>query len=237
MKLLYSAQNNVNARIQLSRFLQAINGFGHQIKIAAYKNSSPRNISIDWTLDCLLNLYKPELLTLENDNLQIYYEQVKYYAPDLIISDLEYFTSYVANLLNIPIWQCSSTLINYGLAKEERFNLGTFKYYAHALHRDERFRQRLANLLDNSDGNFIYSHFGDTQQPPQLQNNFQWIRPYHQVGKSSIPCQHHIVAGLAHSSKNVLKELKKYSDAVAFINFSQETYHNVRIKDIGNQEE
>jgi uncharacterized protein (TIGR00661 family) len=237
MKILYAAQNNTNARIQLSRFLKAMQGSQHQIKVAAYKNSSPRDVSVDWTLDCLLNLYKPEILSLENDNLQIYYEQLKYYAPDLVISDLEYFTGYLANLLNISVWQCSSTLINYGLARDEKYNLGVFKYYAHALHRDERHRQRLTNLLDNSNGNFIYSHFGDTPQPPQLQDGFQWVRPYHQVGKSATPCQHHVVAGLSGSSKTVLKELRKYPDSVAFTDFSQESYHNVLVKDIRNQEE
>lgn len=237
MKILYAAGNFCNSRIQLSRVLQAMQGSKHQIKVAAYKNSSPKGVSVDWTLDCLLNLYKPELLNLDNDNLQIYYEQIKYYAPDLVISDLEYFTGYLANLLDISIWQCSSTLINYGLAPEEKYNLGVFKYYAHALHRDERHRQRLINLLDNSNGNFIYSHFGDATQPPQLREGFQWIRPYHQVGKSAIPCQHHIVAGLSGSNKAVLRDLRKYSDAVAFTDFSQEAYHNVAVKDIRNQEE
>lgn len=237
MKILYAATNNLNARIQLSRFLQAMQGSKHQIKIATYKKSSPRGVSIDWTLDCLLNLYNSELVNLDNDNLQIYYEQVKYYAPDLIISDLEYFTGYLANVMNISVWQCSSTLINYGLARDEKYNLGVFKYYAHALHREERLRQRLVNLLDNSNGNFIYSHFGDTTQPPRLQDNFQWIRPYHQVGKTTTPCQHHIVAGLSYSDKTVLRNLRKYSDSIAFTDFSQENYQNVLVKDIRNQEE
>src|SRR5574338_1119629 len=101
MKILYAASNNLNAKIQLSRFLKAMDGSKHQIKIAAYKTSSPKDISIDWTLDALLNIYKPDLLSLHNDNLNIYFEQIKNFQPDLVISDLEYFTSYVSSDLNL----------------------------------------------------------------------------------------------------------------------------------------
>jgi hypothetical protein len=237
MKILYAACNNTNARIQLSRFLRAMQGSEHQIKVAAYKQSSPKGISIDWTLDCLLNLYKPELINLDNDNLQIYFDQVKYYAPDLIISDLEYFTSYIAQVLNITIWQCSSSLVSFAFQRHERYHLGVFKHYAHAINRDERHRQRLINLLDNSNGNFIYSHFGDTHQPPDLQSGYQWVRPYHQVGKSSIPCQHHLVGGISCNDKRVLGFLQRHADSVAFTDFSGESHHDVLVKDIGNQEE
>jgi hypothetical protein len=174
---------------------------------------------------------------LENDNLQIYFDQVKYYAPDLVISDLEYFTSYVAGVLDIATWQCSSSLVNYGLERNEKYHLGVFKYYAYSIDRDEKYRQRLINLLDNSNGNFIYSHFGDVGEPPQLQSGYEWVRPYHQTGKSTIPCQHYLVAGLLHNDKTVLRELKKYADSVVFTDFSGETHQNVLVKDIRNQEE
>jgi uncharacterized protein (TIGR00661 family) len=237
VKILYAAQNNSNARIQLSRFLRAMQGSPHQIKIAAFKISSPKNVSIDWTLNSLLNMYQPEIMGLDNDNLHIYFEQVKYYAPDLIISDLEYFTSYIANVLNIAIWQCSSSLVNFAFERNERYNSGAHKYYAHAIARNERHAQRTNNLLVNSDSNLIYSHFGDTAEPPKLQGRFEWIRPYHRIGKTAIPCQHHIVAGISHNNKQVLGMLKKYTDSVAFTDFSGETYQNVLIKDIDNEEE
>src|SRR5271166_1958276 len=132
MKILYAAQNNQNARIQLSRFLEAMQGSNHQIKVAAYKRSSPKNVSIDWTLDALLNFCQPEVLSLNNDNLVIYFEQVKSYSPDLIISDLEYFTSFVANEMNVPLWQCSSSLINFAITKRDKYDLGLSKYYGYA---------------------------------------------------------------------------------------------------------
>ena len=236
MKILYAAQNNANARIQLARFLRAMQGSQHQLKVAAYKLSSPKNINIDWTLNCLLNIYKPDHISLENDNLQIYFEQVKYYNPDLIISDLEYFTSYIANVLNITTWQCSSSLVNFALNQDDKYNLGLFKHYAYVINRDERHYQKIINLLENSDSNFIYSHFGDTAAH-LFKNKFEWIRPYYQLGKVSIPCQHHIVAGLMDNNKQVLSLLKQYPDSVAFTNFSGEDYQNISMKEIDNESE
>jgi hypothetical protein len=237
VKILYAAANNSQAKIQLSRFLDAMHSTQHVIKIAAYRMSSPKNVSVDWSLDCLLNLYKPELITLDNDNLKIYFDQIGYYAPDLIISDLEYFTSYIAGVLNITIWQCSSSLINNALVRNEKYNMGAFKYYAHPLSRIIKSSQKIANLLDNSNGNFVYSHFGDVAEPPQLQEGFKWIRPYHRVGKSTVPCQHQVVAGLSRNSKPVLTRMKRHQDCVVFMEDSLEEHHNVLVKDIRNQEE
>jgi len=237
MKILYAASNNQNAKIQLSRFLRAMEGSKHQVKIAAYKKSSPKNINIDWTLDALLNIYRPDLLSLQGDNLNIYFEQVKDYAPDLIISDLEYFTSSVAKELDINLWQCSSSLINYALVRNEKYNLGLFKFHAHALNRDTVHSQRMVNILDNSDRNFVYSHYGDMNEPPTLMDGFQWVRPYHQVAKDYVPCQHHITAAFSMPDKRVMAFLKKYPDSVAFVDDPKERYQNMQVKDIRIQDE
>ena len=135
LKILYAAANNQNAKIQLSRFMEAIKGKPYIVKVAAYKKSSPE-MNIDWTLDCLLNIFEPEHISLDNDNFQTYYEQVKYFNPDLIISDLEYFTSYIANVLNITLWQCSSSIINFSLVGEYKYNLGIFKKYAYIFNKN-----------------------------------------------------------------------------------------------------
>lgn len=209
----------------------------HQIKIAAYKKSSPKNVHIDWTLDSLLNIYRPELLSLHSDNLSIYLEQVKAFSPDLIISDLEYFTSCVANELNIPLWQCSSSSINYALIRNEKYNLGLFKYHAHALNRDTIHSQRMVNILDNSSRNFVYSHYGDMSDPPTLLDGFQWVRPYHQIAKQYLPCQHYITAAFSVPDKKLMAFLKKYPDSVAFIDDPNERYENVQVKDIRIEDE
>lgn len=237
MKILYAAANNLNAKIQLSRFLKAMDGSQHQIKVAAYKVSSPREINIDWTLDALLNIYRPDLLSLHNDNLNIYFEQVKTFSPDLVISDLEYFTSYVASDLNVALWQCSSSIINYALTRREKYGLGLFKYHAHSLNRDTFHTQRTVNIIDNSNRNLVYSHYGDVSAPPALQDGFEWVRPYNQVSKEYVPCQHYVTAGLLSADKHILDVLKKYPDTVAFVENPEEYHENVQIKDIRIEDE
>jgi hypothetical protein len=230
-KILYAASNTENAKIQLARFMTAMKQSSHTIKIAAFKQSSPKGINIDWTLDSLLNIFKPDHISLDNENFEFYFEQVKYYAPDLIISDLEYFTSYIANVLNITLWQCSSSLINLALSHHDKYNLGLFKTYSY-LH-----NQRIANIIDNSNCNFVYSHFGDLENPPTLNNNFEWIRPYFQVGKKSIPCQHNIVAAALKTNKQMVSLLKSYTDSILFCDFIDEDYSNPVLKNINNVEE
>lgn len=208
----------------------------HQIKIAAYKSSFPKNVSVDWCLDALLNIYDPRYFTVENDNLSIYYDQIKAYAPDLIISDLEYFTSYIALALNIPLWQYSASMINFALTRNEKYDLGLFKFYAHLLNRDPMHNQRTLNIIDNSQYNFVYSHYGDIEKPPSIQDNYKWIRPYHEVYKPYAPCKHNIVAAIP-NNKTLFNELKKYKDGVVFTDACCESYENLILKDIENVDE
>ena len=237
LKILYAAANNENAKIQLDRFIKAMVGKPYTIKIAAYKKSSPLNLSIDWTLDCLLNIFKPDYVSLDNDNFSIYFEQIKYYAPDLIISDMEYFTSYIANVLNVTLWQCSSSLINWGIITSQKYNLGLFKTYSYLFNKNPLQSQRIINIVDNSNYNFVYSHLGDTEQPPTLKEGFNWIRPYHTVGKDSIPCRHNIIAASPDNNKDIIDLLKKYSDSIIFTDSCEESYTNVQLKKLEQQEE
>lgn len=236
LKILYAASNNKHAKIQLSRFCHAMEGKPYTLKIAAYKQSSP-NINIDWSLDCLQNIFRPEHLTLDNDNFFTYYEQVKYYNPDLIISDLEYYTSYIANALDITLWQCSSSMINFALENSYKYNLGLFKKYAYLLNKSPINTQRIINIIDNSNCNFVYSHFVDTENPPEIKNNFEWIRPYYLLGKDYLPCQHNIVGGSLGTNKKIIDLLKHFPDSVYFSDFVDEDYHNPTLKNIMNQEE
>jgi hypothetical protein len=237
LKILYAASNNENAKIQLARFISAMKGKPFIIKVAAYKKSSPKGMAIDWTLDCLLNIFNPEHISLDNDNLRTYFDQVKYFSPDLIISDLEYFTSFIANEMNVTLWQCSSSIVNFALTQKYKYDLGVFSKHAYLFNKNPIHTQRIVNIIDNSNCNFVYSHFGDTGLAPPLKENFEWIRPYHSIGKTSVPCQHNIVAGLISNNKKVLNVLKKYSDSVAFTEFQDEKYDNLLLKVIENEEE
>lgn len=236
MKILYAAGNNSSAKIQLSRFIDAAPS--HIIKVAAYKKSSPKDISIDWTLDCLLNIFKPDHISTEsNENFEVYYEQVKEFAPDLIISDLEYFTSYIANVLNVPVWQCSSALINHGLARKSKYDLGVFKTHAYTFNRNAQQIQRNTNIISNADQKFIYSHYGDMENSPEITEGYEWIRPYHQIGKESVPCQHNLVGITPSSNKAMIRILKNQRDCVLFTEAYTEKYEGLQVKNIRNEEE
>jgi uncharacterized protein (TIGR00661 family) len=236
IKILYAAGNTSNSKIQLSRFLKAIADKPYTIKVAAYKNSSP-SIHIDWTLDYLLNIFDNNHINLNNDSFRIYLDQIKLYNPDLIISDLEYFTSYAANLLDITLWQCSSSIINFALDKKQKYNMGIFKNYSYIFNKNPHNFQRIINIIDNSNCKFIYSHFGDTDNPPSIQNDFEWIRPYYKIGKTSINCKHNIVAGFLQSNKYLINKIKKYEDVVIFSDFCEESYSNITLKNLNNESE
>lgn len=236
MKILYAAGNNENAKIQLTRFLNKMSGKPYTIKVAAYIKSSPAT-NVDWTLDCLLNIFKPEHISLNNDNYDIYFDQVRKYAPDLIISDLEYFTSHIANVLGIEIWQYSSSLLNFALTNDYKYNLGVFSQYAYAFNKNPVWTQKIINIIDNSSKNLVYSHFGDVSNSPPLKSNFQWVRPHHLLGKEYKPCQHNLVGAGLHNNRKVISLLQKYSDSVYFSNIYYEKYNNLIIKDLKNEEE
>lgn len=237
MKVLYAASRSENSKIQLSRFAREMQSSPHIVKIAAYKIASPKDINIDWTLDSLLNIFKPNHISLENEPLQIYFDQVERYAPDLIISDMEYFTSYIANLLGIPVWQCGTSLLNLALTHDQKYNLGLFKQYYYLFHRIPMDYHRAIHMLDSSEKNLVYSHLCDTENPPILKEDFEWVRPYHILGKRSALCQHNMVAGMRKNNKKIFEFLQQFPDCVAFTEFPYEEYPNLILKDIDNEEE
>lgn len=234
LKILYAAGNYLNSKIILWRVYQELKNTSHQLKIAAYKKSSPP-INIDWTLDALLS--PNGSYSLNNDNVHVYYEQIKTYGPDLIISDLDYFTSYIAGSLNIPLWQYSSSLINFAITHKSKYNTGLSNQYAGLLKQDSDHYQKITNIIINSDRRLVYSHFGDTEVPPELKPEYEWTRPYHQVGKSYKPCEHQIIAGLLYPSIHVSHLLKQQEDSVMFSEFPYENYPTITSKSIWKSED
>ncbi len=236
IKIIYAASNSVSSKTQLERFIKSVDQSLFKIKIAAYRKSTP-NFQIDWTLDALLDVFNSSHINLDSDNIKIYYDQIKSFNPDLIISDLEYYTSYLANLLNIPLWQCNSSLINFALDKKNKYNLGIFKNYSILLNKNPQQVQRVINILDNSDARLIYSHFGDVYNFPNINDKYEWIRPYHYVGKKSALCNHNIVVASNLINKNLLDKIKHYQDIVLFSNNLNENYSNIKIKNINDYSE
>lgn len=223
MKILYAASTRPGAELQLKRFLGA--NENNEIKIAGYGINN-----IDWNLNALLNFLHPLPPSFEGDNVEIYYEQVKLYNPDLIISDLEPFTSYIGGLLNIRTWQVSPSLLYTSL--KNKVNQGVDKYYSSLF--NENFDEKIKNIIYNSEKNFVYSHFCDLLDPPALLPNFEWMRPYHVLGKESITCKHNMVAATLGKNKNILNVLNYSTDNILFTNFIEETYKNFSLKSINN---
>lgn len=236
IKILYACGKSNNSKLQLYRFLQATKHKPYIIKIAAYKNYST-NVNIDWTLDCLLNIYNPVQLFVDNDNFRMYIEQIKSFNPDLIISDLEYFTTYAGLNLNIPVWQCSSSIINFAFTKKQKYNLSLFKQYSWIFNKNPNTFQKITNIVENSSKKFVYSHLGDTDNPPELNTNYEYIRPYHTIGKQSAVCKHNIVAASFLANKNIINAIKNYQDNVMFSEFIDENYENIQLKNLYQDDE
>jgi uncharacterized protein (TIGR00661 family) len=236
LKIVYAAAPNENARIQLFRFINEVKNKPYIIKIAAYRVSSPKELNIDWTLDALHSISKPNFISLDNENFSIYYDQIKSFGPDLIISDLEYFTSCIANYLNIPLWQYSSSLVKFALSKEQKHNSGIFKNYFHLFNNDHLIIPRIINMIDNSDRNLVCSYFADMESIICLPENFEWVRPYHKVGVPYNFCKHNIVAASFKKNKKILDILRRYTDSVMFTDFYNEN-HNIILKNINYYDE
>jgi uncharacterized protein (TIGR00661 family) len=235
MKILYAASNRKGASLQLNRFLKSITGTAHQVKIAAYRDA--RCIRpIDWILNALLDMLRPERCYVsKNSVLETYYDQVKYFSPDLIVSDLEPFTSHIAEALNIPIWQVSPLLLYPALV--DKVMLGVKKNYAAIFNHTKIIYKQIQNFIYNADRRLIYSHLGDTNSSLRLKNNFEWVRPYHIIGEQSIVAHHNIVALAPTNYKNILRFLNKKSDIILFANFIEAKYSNMTLKNIDDVSE
>lgn len=234
MRILYAASKRKAAAGQLNRFLIAAEGLNHTIKIAAYQNL-PCVRYVDWNLDSLLDMFNSERISFENDNLETYFNQVKYFNPDVIISDLEIFTSHIATLLNVPVFQIGPRLLYEGLA--HKYDLGLSKQYSYVLNQESDYRQRMRHMIDTADCNLVYSHLCDLADPPLLKGGFEYVRPYHVLGKVSAPCQHEMVAVSSRNDRTLLQFLRSNQDSVLFTDFLQETYKGIVLKDLANLDE
>jgi hypothetical protein len=94
-----------------------------------------------------------------------------------------------------------------------------------------------SGILINADKRLVYSHFGDVEDIGDINNNYEWIRPYHQIGFNSKLCQHNVVAISLNNNKNVIQFIKKYNDSVLFTEKPYENYQNIISKNIYNYDE
>jgi len=183
MKILYSVGNRLGAGTQLQRILDNISD-KHEVKVAAYINSSTITSHIDWTLDSLhYNILgtkkKSQLIklfggqnfpSLNLKNAEIFVKEIGEFDPDLIISDFEPISAYIAKLYNKQLWYCSSLHLLDGI----KWKHDTFDYLFKITYaRIDVKRLPIANRY------YIYSCFGDMLVSPKLNKNYEWIMPYY----------------------------------------------------------
>jgi len=175
LKILYAANDCNSSYYTLKRFIDTYSKY-YEIKIAAYSKSI-KNLNVNWNLDALLDFRgKSDSILFKNSNYALYIREIKRFAPDLIISDLEIYTSYAALELGLPVWQVSPLLLYYGI--KHKSNL--YKYYSGLL-KDIDKKQYINYIINNSDKRLILSHLGDLKTNPQLKDGFEWVRPNYNI--------------------------------------------------------
>lgn len=228
LKVLYAAGNNFSSKTLLQRFLKHSDGF--DLKIAAYKKSSP-NVNIDFTLDSLLSLFPNRGFQFCSENMEVYKNYIKNQNFDIIISDLELFTSVIAAELETTLWQCSTSLLNFGMTLKGKYNSGIRSKYAHITKDHSDIKEIYFKLLNVSNEKFVYSHFGDIKEPPPLINGYRWVRPYHVTSEICERYKNNVTAGLT-KNDSILNLLNKCENTVVFSNFPYEKHSNILMKDI-----
>jgi hypothetical protein len=227
VKILYAAPNNFHGKIQAERVLDNLKD--HQVKVAAYRASMPDS-GMDWCLDPLLFPRKNNPFAfLENRYLEVYQDQVKSFDPDLIISDMEFYTSYVALNLNKRLWHVSNRLYNFSIDELFKKHINVFKYYKD-VYESKQTLMIINELIAGADRNYLYSHFCDIDEKIILKNKFEWMRPYYISGKVSEVARHNYVGVDTgnYSLINLLSEKK--GDKVVFSRDRAE-YSNLICKD------
>jgi hypothetical protein len=176
LKILYAADNRSTSFYTLKRFLDTYKRY-YDIKVAAYSKSIG-NLNANWNLDALLDFTgKSKGITFKNTNFPLYVREVKRFNPNLIISDVEVYSSYVALELGIPVWQVSPLLLYYGLPDKGSL----YKYYSGVFSKDIDRNKYINYIMSNSDKRFILSHIGDLMDRPDIDPAYEWVRPNYQT--------------------------------------------------------
>lgn len=182
MKILFGAGNWLNSNIQLNRILSY--NSNHEIKIAAFYRNHKYLNCINWCLDPIFlnptSKNRLEIQTILNKEnvpgfhykpFELMFNEVADWQPDLIISDYDLVTSHIAEALKIPLWYCSSLLLNEALQWDKKFNDAGIHHF---------FKN-----LPIADKYLIYSPFGDIINCPAIKDEiidkFYWVQPYAEI--------------------------------------------------------
>ena len=210
MKILYAAGNRIGSYFILRRFINSISHKNYNLKVAAYKKSS-NNFDVDYTLDCLLNFTDPTAFSF-NKNYTYYKNEIRRFAPDLIISDFEVYSSTIAMELNINLIQYSPIVLYYALDKDIMQSLGFHKHYSYLLEENHKKSEYINNIMDYSKKKFILSHLCDCKNRPKLLYGFEWCRPSFILGEGSKRLDY--ILALAKPNTKVINEFKNKNIAI-----------------------
>lgn len=177
MKILYSINKGFDSYLQLYRFLQYVPN-SIEVRVAGY-HSSLNDISADYTIDALFDFYgKIRTGTIFSRICQRFIDEIATYQPDLIINDLDFFTSYAAVELDIPYWLVSPFLFYFAASKALKDRLAVGQQYRYILSRQKNFH-RYAFQMENAERRLITSYLGDVAMGPEPSLGFEWVRPYY----------------------------------------------------------
>ena len=223
MKILYAADNRIGSRFQLKRFIESIKYKNIDLRIAAYKRSLG-DINADYMLDSLLNITNPEEIS-HNGNFYYYSKEIQRYAPDLIISDLEIYTSIIALDLNINLWQFSPNNLYYALPYNILYKLKIHKNYFHLVDGYHKKSNFFKNIINNSSRKFVLSHLADTEHNNLLSASFEWARPNFVLGDGNKKNNRLIV--LPKFNKNLVDKLNN-DDSVMVSFFKHDNFTGIK---------
>lgn len=160
MKILYGISPNIGSTYQYLRFKQSC---PFTTKVAGYYTHTQDLPHLNYILDSIGFIHKSQ----ENFKKQ-FFQHVKEFQPDLVISDLEPYTAEAAIQLNIPLWYCSSLFLYPALGYFIRNDDYHHAIYT-ALHNVEL-------RIQQADKKLIYSPFGSLDFF-QLDKKYQWVEP------------------------------------------------------------
>ncbi len=177
LKILYVANNYKSSYHTLKRFIDTYSKY-YNIKTAAYSKSI-QDLNVSWNLDALLDFTgRWDGISFRNSNYDLYVREIKKFAPDLIISDVEIYTSYIGIELGIPVWQVSPLLLYHGINVYQK---KLYKYYSAVITKNFRVQEYISHILNNSDKRLVLSHLGDYNNKPTLKSGYEWVRPNYEL--------------------------------------------------------
>ena len=227
-KILYAAGNRFGSYFQLKRFVSSIRNKNIELKIAAYK-SSIGDLDADYTLDCLLNFANTNGSSSKNGNYRYYRNEIKRFAPDLIISDVEVYSSLIALDLGIKLWQASPLLIYNALKQEIKYNTNIHKHYSFLLDTSFRKKKNIYSIIESSNRKFVVSHLCDINKNINLIDGFEWARPDFILSENISNDIEFFVAGSNY--RNIINSVKNTNTSI-FSLPSQEIFDGLKINNI-----